>query len=266
MAPIISPENTKRKKGIVDILFDGLASLGLEPRLISPGRVEWLRGGLSCIELEARKGVDVAILLSNSHYAAGYSGAPQKATSPGGSLGWLLTPEADYLGDTQTLYRVDYTVRGNIKGILPNRIISKTALKTRGLVKRRIEELMWEVPAADRGGESSRIGYQGEIEGQPPGPGEVWEGGPHQKLAELLNHDAEVIDSLKGFGERGKGFFLSLSIVSDRWGESIRISCNLWIKPQELLATYASPSYLGIVNRIGGHIKEVRREFGGLAF
>jgi len=243
MTPAASPENNKRKRGtVVDLLVDALARLELEPRIVPPGRVEWLRGGLSCIELEARKGVDAAILLSQKQYGAAY------------------------LSDLQALYRVDYAVRGNIKGILPGRIISKTSLKTRGLVKKRMEELRWEIPPADLGADASRIDYQTEIEGLPPGPGEVWEGGPHQKLTELLNNDTDLMESLKGFGERRKGFFLSLSIVSDRGAESIRIRCNLWLKSQELLATYANPDYLGIVNRIGGHIKEARREFGGLAF
>jgi len=243
MRPNISPEDAKQQKGtIVDLLIDALVRLELEPRVIPPRRTEWLQGGISCIELEARKGVDAAILLSQTQYGAAYFDAPQ------------------------ALYRLDYAVRGNIKGILPGRVISKTSLKARGLVKKRIEELRWEIPPLDRGAEASRIDYRTEIEGLPPRPGEVWEGGPHQKLTELLNNDADLMESLKGFGERKRGFFLSLSIVSDRGAESIRIRCNLWIKSQELLATYASPAYLGIVNRIGGHIKEVRREFGGLAF
>ena len=243
MTPVNSLKDAKRQKGtIVDLLVDALVRLELEPRVIPPRRIEWLQGGISCIELEARKGVDVAILLSQTQYGAAYLGAPQ------------------------ALYRVDYAVRGNIKGVLPGRIISKTSLKARGLVKKRIEELKWEIPPVDRGAEASKIDYQTEIKGLSPGPGEVWEGGPHQKLTELLNNDADLMESLKGFGERKRGFFLSLSIVSDREAESIRIRCNLWIKSQELLATYASPAYLGIVNRIGGHIKEVRREFGGLAF
>jgi hypothetical protein len=233
----ISPEDTKRKKGIVDLLMDALARADLEPRIIIPGRVEWLRGGLFCVELEARKGVDVAILRSRTQY-----------------------------GMDQTLYRIDYAVRGNIKGILPGRIISKTSLKTTGLVKKSIVDLTWMIPQADRGGETSRINYQTETEGLLPGPGEVWEGGPHQKLTELLNHDSDLIESLRDFAKRGRGSLLSLSIVSDRGTESIRIIGSLWLRPQELLATYAAPAYLGIVNRIGGHIKEVRREFGGLAF
>jgi hypothetical protein len=262
MTSTASPKDAKRQRGtIVDLLIDALARLELEPRLVPPGRIEWLSGGLSCIELEAKKGVDIAILLSQSPYGTAYldplTRYPRVQYRKDGTA---------YLEGPQALYKVDYAVRGNIKGVLSGRIISETALKTKGLVKKRITELIWEIPPADRGADASRLDYQTEIEGLSPGPGEVWEGGPHQKLTELLNHDADIIDSIKGFGERRRDFFLSLFIASDRKGESIRISTNLWLKPQELLATYATPDYLGMVNRIGRHIKGIRGEFGGLAF
>ena len=237
MTPNISPEETKRQEeGLVDLLMDALVRLELEPRLIPSGKIEWLKGGFSCIELEARRGVDAAVLLLNAQYG------------------------------TDHLYRVDYAVRGNIKGLLPNRIISRISLKTSGLIKKKIEKIMWEVPETELREDTSRFTFQAEIDGLPPGPGEVWEGGPHQKLTELLNQDDSLINSLRDVNEKRRGPFLLLSVVSDVREESIRIIGNLWIKPQDLLATYATPTYFGIVEKIGKHIKEVRKEFGGLAF
>jgi len=237
MTPNISPEETKiQKEPLVDLLIDALARLELEPRLISPRRVEWLKGGFSCIALEARRGVDAAVLLSRTEYGMDH------------------------------VYRVDYAVRGNIKGILPNRIVSRISLRTSGLIKKKVEEITWEVPATERRENASRFALQVEIAGLPPGPGEVWDGGPHQKLTGLLNQDASIANSLRVINEKKRGSFLLLSVVSDVREESIRISGNLWLKPQELVATYATPTYFGIVEKIGRQIKEVRKEFGGLAF
>jgi len=59
---------------------------------------------------------------------------------------------------------------------------------------------------------------------------------------------------------------LKISIFTDGWGESIRIGGSLWLRGEKLLGCYLSPEYLRIAERIGLHIREVRREFGGLTF
>ncbi|MFB0543707.1 MAG: hypothetical protein ACETVR_02890 [Candidatus Bathyarchaeia archaeon] len=219
---------------IVDLLFKTLEELKLEPRLISPRRVDGLRGGITCFELGAGKSVDAAVLRVRT----------------------LIR---------EPLFKVDYAVRGNIRGILPDRIVSKMALRLEGLFRKRVLELRWVIPPPSHIG-SSYGGFGVGIEGLPPGPGEVWEGSPHEKLNERINQDADLNESLRGFMERKRGSFLLLSITSDRWGESIRISGDLWLKPEELVSTYATPTYLWIVDRISRHIKEVRKVFGGIAF
>ena len=200
-----------------------------------------MRGGVSCFEL-AGKDVDAAILLSTSGY------------------------ENLYSRKYKSFFKVDYAVRGNIRGILPGRMVSKTALKLTGLVRKRIEELTWEIPSSDREMDTRRSGLGVHAEGVPPGPGELWEEGPHQKLIEILNRDYKLVESIIRFVERRRGRFLLLSIISDIWGESVRVHGNLWLKSQEFLDTYVTPPYLWIVDRIGRHIKELRRDFGGIAF
>lgn len=240
MAPIPSPRDAERRD-VVGLLQEALEGLELEPRLIHPGRVEALRGGVGCFELEAGKGIDAAVLLSRSRYG------PHD------------------IGASRTFYRVDYAVRGSIRGILPRRIVSKTVLALRGLIRKRVVDLKWEIPP-HREGDDHRRRLWTQAEALPPGPGELWDGGPHQRLTEALNQDAGLTESLESFVERGRGSFLSLSVLSDGWGESIRIRGSLWFEPRELSATYAAPPYLRIVDRIGGHIKDVRRIFGGISF
>jgi len=131
------------------------------------------------------------------------------------------------------------------------------------LLRRRIG-LRWETPIGEEGGGQ---GYPYlRTGGKPPGPGELWEGGPHQELTEKLNRDAELMESLRTFSEGRRGAHLMLSVITDGWGESIRVRGNLWLRDRELLAAYATPVYLGIAERICSQIKYVRRSFGGLTF
>ena len=242
MFPSPSPRDLEQPyKKVVDLFRKALESLELEPRPIPPRRIDSLRGGVSCFELTG-KAIDAAVLLSRSRL------------------------ENLYARDSEAFFRVDYAVRGNIRGILSGRIVSKTALRLKGLVRKSLEELQWELPSRDRGLDTRQMSLRARDEGVPPGPGELWEGGPHQKLTEMLNQDPELVESLESFVERRRGRFLKLSIISDRWGASIRVRGNMWLESPDFLATYATPTYLGIVDKIGGHIKEVRRAFGGIAF
>ena len=224
----------------INLVLDALRDLRLEPGLIDHGRVDELRGGIQCYELKAAKVVDAAVLYTKASLGAIYS---------------------DELKHT---YRVDYALRGTIRGVLPARILSRTAMEMRGVLRKRLVGLKWEAPPVDRRGAKgySRLGAGG----LPPAPGEIWEGGPHQELTERLNGDAEIIEALKILPKGKDGEPLALSIYSDRWGESIRIRGDLWVEASELPSVYVSPAYLVIINRIGGHVKEVRRSFGGLTF
>jgi len=212
---------------VLDDTLEALRRLGVNPRVIPHGRIDELRGGI-CIELES-EGLDAAVLLSR----VDYSGA-------GG------------------LYRVDYAIRGTIRDVLPGRVMAETERRTRGLLRRRVEAVEWIVPRG-RGEEPTLRG-----EAAPPSEGELWEGCPHMRLTALLNGDGELLNAVKSFLEAYPN--LKLSIFTDRWGESIRIGGSLWLRGEKLLRCYLNPEYLSIAERIGLHIRAVRREFGGLTF
>jgi len=212
----------------MDVLDETLEALRrLNPRVIPHGRIDELRGGI-CIGLESES-LDAAVLLSR----VDYSGA-------GG------------------LYRVDYAVRGTIRDVLPGRVMAETKSQIRGLLRRRVEAVEWIVPRG-RGEEPTLRG-----EAAPPSEGELWEGCPHMRLTALLNGDEELLNALKSFLEAYPN--LKISIFTDGWGESIRIGGSLWLRGEKLLGCYLSPEYLSIAERIGFHIRAVRREFGGLTF
>lgn len=225
---------------VVNIVFTSLRNLELEPKPIPHGRIDELRGGLRCFDLKARETIDSAILISKIDYAS----YDMKAS--------------------RALYRIDYAVRGSIKGVLPGRIITMTTLKLEGFLRKRLVDLRWEVAPDDRG--AANVYHGLGAEGLPPSLGELWEGGPHQKLTEKLNEDAELMRKLRNLVMVGGGTPWTHSIISDRWGESIRICGSLWLKTRELPSIYITPIYLSIVDRIGRHLREVRRSFGGLTF
>jgi hypothetical protein len=227
-------------KGVVDLVLEALRSLDLEPMLIPHGRTDELRGGLACFELRSGEGVDAAILLSKVAY------------------------DKFPIDKSRALHRVDYAVRGTIRGVLSGRVLTRTTLELKGLLRKRLAGLRWEIPLRELGSTSTYLHKVGE--GQPPSPGELWEGGPHQKLTERLNGDAKLMGALKTLVKGRIGSPLILSIISDGWGESIRIGGNLWLKTPDLLSVYTSQSYLGMVDRISYHLKGVRRSFGGITF
>ncbi len=218
-------------------IHDALTSLGLNPRPIPHGRIDELRGGIQCFELKEGEGVDAAIVLSK------------------------LNVDSFQDDESRVLYKVDYAVRGDLKGVLPRRIISNTKYELKGLLRKRLTGLGWETPLEDQGSyQRTRDG------GSPPGPGELWEGGPHQTLTERLNRDPELNEALRAFTMGDDVTPSNITVFSDSWGESIRIRGQPWLKAGDLAEIYAAPVYLKIVNRIGQQVKVVRRIFGGLTF
>lgn len=225
---------------VVNLILDSLTGLGLEPRLIPRGSIDELRGGIRCFDLEAGDGVDSAILLSK------------------------LDVELYPIEDARTVYKIDYVVRGNIKGVLRGRIISETTPELKGLLRKRLVGLRWKTPKEQKGGSS--VYRSRDKGGSPPGQGELWDGGPHMTLTERLNRDPDLIKSLKTLTSGEGGAPPNLTVFSDGWGESVRIRGHPWLRARDLPAVYTAPSYLWIVSRIGRHVKEVRRRFGGLTF
>jgi hypothetical protein len=169
------------------------------------------------------------------------------------------------LDNSKSLYKVDYAVRGNIKGVLPRRALAWTSYELEGALKKRVKGIIWMMPLSLPGNLTEKHIHlpNGSM---PPSPGELWKEGPHQKMIELLNDDAELTGSIREAMSSRKGPPIILSVLSDSWGESIRISGNLLFKIHELVAEYLSKNYFMIVNRIGQHIREVRKDFGGLTF
>jgi hypothetical protein len=219
----------------VNSILDDLTRLHFEPRLVPHGRIDELRGGISCMELRA-EGIDAAVVLSTMSYGSDV--------------------------DSKGLYKIDYAVRGNIRGALPGRIITRATYGTKGMLKRRIERVGWEVPQTESAPPSA---YRLPLaEGVHPGPGEVWKGGPHEELNRCLNRDAELVQSIRSFMDSKKWAPMDLSVVSDAWNESLRITGGLWLKASELGSVYTSPEYARIVEKVGQHVKGIRRRFGGL--
>jgi len=162
----------------------------------------------------------------------------------GGDINRLFSKEQRFS------YRVDYAVRGTIRGVLPRRIVSRTVLELEGLLRKRLAGMRWEVPPEERADTGAFVRPRG----------------PHQALTERLNGDDCLRDALLSFlGRLGKDK-LNITVASDAWGESVRICGDRWLAPRDLLSLYASPAYIDIAARIGLHIKDVRRNFGGLTF
>lgn len=224
---------------VIELVLGALRGLGLEPKPIESGRIDELRGGIKCFDLTCED-LDSAVLKSKS------------------DVGMLL------LAESRSLYSIDYAVRGNIKGILPRRIVSRTAFEHQGLLRKRLVRLRWELPREKRADSGSYI--RPMAESLPPAPGELWEGCPHQELTDRLNGDSELMGALHAHVGKLEKRPQTINVVSDIWGESLRICGGLMLDHKDLVNVYASPAYFDIVARIGRHLKEVRRSFGGLTF
>ena len=234
-----SRDYDKQLSNVIQLILDVLERLGFDPRLVPSRRIDSLRGGVASFILSGRA-VDASVLLSKTRL------------------------EDMHLSGS-ALFKVDYAVRGDIKGILPGRIVSKTKLDFRGLIRKRLEGLKWETPFSERPADYRMRDQRSLDEGIPPGPGELWEGSPHKAVTDRLNKDSELIESIKNLIER-KTKPTWLSVISDRWGSSIRVRGSIWMEHPDFMALYLNPTYLEIVENICGHIKEVRRSFGGIAF
>jgi len=224
---------------VVNLVLSTLGEQGLQPEVIPRGSVNELKGGSHCIALKPGLELDASIILSRTIY------------------------DQPDLSEFRSKYRISYAVRGTIRGVLPNRILSKVTFGRKGFFRKMSTCTGWEVPAEERGASMLRVGSG--FEGLPPSRGELWEGGPHQTLTGRLNGDVDlgvVLMELAGALEAP----FAVSVVSDAWGESLRVSGDAWLDARNLPSTYLAPGYVGSATRIARHIREVRRTFGGLTF
>jgi hypothetical protein len=211
--------------------MEAFRSIGCEPHLVPEGTLRHLRGCLWCIDFENFENID--------------------------SLGILIQRDPKGL-ESKFLFRYEYALRGNIKDIPSNRRIAYTELSWKGFLKKRLDSIRWVIPK-ETDGPSSYNMY-----GSSPRFGEVWEEGPHNVLVGSLNEDSVLMDDVKEFGQRFDVLPI-FNIYSDKWGESIRLSISTLVEEKKA-KLFVSPLYIKIAQSVFGHIRVVRRLFGGLTF
>ncbi len=240
-----------------------LGSRGLKPRVVPMGSVRELLGGLACMDLDEGGNIDSALLLARGRASDTETKYILNLEAGVNIDSTMLLAGGDMeAAERMLLCRIDYAVRGNIQGIGPGRRITSLRAAREGLLRKRIKDYAWVVPRE----QDSQQSYTLSADGAPPGPGEVWEGGPHQVLVGLLNGDEELMDGVRTLASRLGDANAAFNVFSDRWGESLRVSGGLWVKAHELAAVHASEQYLEAVDRVFGHLRETRRRFGGLTF
>jgi hypothetical protein len=240
-----------------------LGSHGLEPRAVPRGSVRELLGVLACMDLDEGGNIDSALLRVRGRASDPDAKYILNLEAGVNIDSTMLLAGIDTEGAEQRLLcRIDYAVRGNIQGIQPGRRITSLRAVREGLLRRRVKDYTWVVPREQDG----QPGYPLGSDGAPPGPGEVWDGGPHQVLVGLLNGDEGLMDGVRALAARLGDVDPLFSVFSDRWGESLRVSGGLWVRADELAAIHVSGQYLKAVEGVCGHLRETRRRFGGLTF
>lgn len=222
-----------------ELFLRHLTDLGFEPVHLPSGTIGSLRGG-RCFDLKAGGDIDTVVVLSKT------------------GLGGVSSDRK------RVEYRVEFALRGTVKGFLSNRVLALTVPHFEGLVRRRLTSFRWEIPLREDGA-AERFSLK-RVRGRPLGPGEVWEGGPHQALIERLRGDEELTKEISNLLKAYRESPPTLFIVTDRWGESLRISSGVWLSEVDLTSLYFNPSHLSIVQCMCSHMRNVRREFGGLTF
>jgi hypothetical protein len=230
-------KDKSQELSVNDFVLQALENVCLKPQMIPHGNINELRGGMQCYKLNLRTGLDAAILLSKY--------------------------DPKLIEESNIHYKIDYAIRGTIKGILTGRMISRTTIKLKGVFRKKVENLSWSIPETEKN--SAVINTRDFKDSIPPLPGEIWKNGPHEKVTSMLNNSLELRDNLFNYISvvRGKQ---NLTIITDRWGESIRIVGGLWVKTADLIPVYINSDYIDIIKEIGEIIIQVRREFGGLTF
>jgi hypothetical protein len=217
-------------KELLGEIIEVFRSIGCEPHLLPYGNIKHLRGCKWCIDLENLENLDsVAIVVQKK---------PMETSS-------------------KRFIRLEYALRGNVKNIPSNRNIVYTEISLTGFLRKKIKSLRWVIPK-----EKSGTSYH--LYGNPPKPGEIWEEGPHKFLVGLLNDDIDILERIKELIQNNQNKVFS--IYSDRWGESIRFMYNSLIEEHQAVDLYVCTKYVQIAQSVLGHIKTVRKKFGGLTF
>jgi len=239
-----------------------LEARGLRPRLVPRGSVRELLGGLACIDLEEGGNIDSALLMARGRLSEPEPPFILNLDSGGVHVdATMLLARGDAL-EQGLLCRIDYAVRGDLQEVQPGKMITSLSATWQGLLRKRLKDHRWVVPSE----QESKPNYSLGVDGAPPSPGEVWERGPHKVLVGLLNGDDELMEMVRGLAARHGEVNPLLKVFSDRWGESLRVSGGLWVRLHELEAVHASEQYLKTVDLVCGHLREIRRRFGGLTF
>jgi hypothetical protein len=217
-------------KELIWEIMEAFRSIGSEPHLIPIGNINHLRGCKWCIDLENLQNIDTVAIIAQKK--------PMEKNS-------------------NRLLRFEYALRGNIKDIQSDRNIAYTELSFTGFLRKKIKSTRWAI-LKEIGGRS----YHSY--GSPPKSGEIWEEGPHYFLLRLLNGDTTLIEDIMDLIKSNQDEVFNIYI--DKWGESIRYAYSAWIDEEKAVKLYVSPKYLKIVQCVLGHIKKVRKRFGGLTF
>jgi len=240
-----------------------LGSHGLKPRVVPQGSVRELLGCLICIDLEEGGNIDSALLLARGKVSDPETKLLYNLDSGVNIDSTMLLARGTVVEPEQRfLCRIDYAVRGDIQGIQAGRRITNLRATREGFLRRRLKSYTWVVPREQDGQQS----YSLSVDGAPPVPGEVWEGGPHQVLVGLLNGDDALMNGVRELATRLGDVDATFNVFSDRGGESLRVSGGFWVKADELATAHASEQYLKIIDGVFGHLRETRRRFGGLTF
>jgi hypothetical protein len=216
---------------LIQETMEAFRSIGSKPHLVPEGTLRHLRGCLWCIDFENLENID--------------------------SVGISIQRDSRTL-DSKFLFRYEYSLRGNIKDIPENRKIAYTELSWKGFLKKRIDTIRWIIP------KETDVPTSYKLYGSSPKFGEVWEEGPHNALVKFLNEDSNLMNDVKEFGQRFDVLPI-FNIYSDKWNESIRMSIQTMLDEKKA-KLFISPLYIKIAKSVLGHIRVVRRQFGGLTF
>ena len=215
---------------VVSEVYNFFKELGLDPEKIPEKSFQELRGGVKSYNFSNGNNIDAGVLVSK----------------------FELGDEKDF----KRMYKIQYALRGTVKGIEKSKVIALTSYKLSGFLNKRVEGIEWFTP--------KNLFEYNLRQVEPPTIGEAWSGSPYVRIIERLNLNTDLNEEIVKFLNKKRKPEMKLLIHSDNWGESIRLNSTLWLPRQEIKKVYADPQYIEIIQEIINHVKKVRKEFGGL--